>query len=160
MISVQKRPFCDSALWHMLLNSWETNFCCCAITTSEFLLYYAAEKFLQFYYLSGRVFVHLRNINILLFCYSASPVAEIFFLWEIFCCSATPVAEFFSSEKFSSILLLHYPSGRIFLIWETFCYSTILLSHSSRIFQPECFSYQWRIQGGKGGANAPPFGGE
>ena len=103
--------------------------------------YYAAEKFLQFYYLSGRVFVHLRNINILLFCYSASPVAEIFFLWEIFCCSATPVAEFFSSEKFSAILLLHYPSGRIFLIWETFCYSTILLSHSSRIFPPECFSY-------------------
>ena len=37
-ISVQKRPFCDSALRHMLLNSWETNFCCYAITTSEFLL--------------------------------------------------------------------------------------------------------------------------
>ena len=33
------------------------------------------------------------------------------------------------------------PQWQNFLIRETFCYSTVMLSHSSRIFPPECFSY-------------------
>ena len=65
-------------------------------------------------------FFHLRNI--LLLCY---PSGRIFLIWEIFCYSATPLPQW----------------QNFFLIWETFCYSATLLSHSSRIFPPECFSY-------------------
>ena len=36
LISVQKWPFCDSALWYLQLDSSETNFCCSATTASQF----------------------------------------------------------------------------------------------------------------------------
>ena len=65
-------------------------------------------------------FFHLRNI--LLLCYSATPVAE-FFSSEKFLLYCSLSSRFFSSEKYSATLLLRYPSGRIFLIWEIFCYS-------------------------------------
>lgn len=47
MITVQNQPFCDSALWHLLLHSWEKK---TTTTTSAVLLpqlqnfYHAAEK--------------------------------------------------------------------------------------------------------------------
>ena len=95
MISVQKWPFCDSALWYLQLDSWETNFCCSATSASQFLscnreisatllLYYPSGRMSLFSderhsatpllcYPSGRI-SHLRNI--LLLHYSATPVAE------------------------------------------------------------------------------------
>ena len=106
MISVQKRPFCDSALWHLQLHSLETKFCCSATTASEFLECtgeISATLLPQWQNVS-----HLRNI--LLFCYSA-----------------TPVAECFLPEKYSAILLPCYPSGGMFLTREIFCYPATLL---------------------------------
>ena len=76
LISVQKWPFCDSALWYLQLDSLETNFCCSATTASQFLLCnreISATLLLQWQNVS-----QLRNI--LLFCYSATPVAECFAL--------------------------------------------------------------------------------
>ena len=70
MISVQKWPFCDSALWYLQLDSLETNFCCSATTASQFLSCnreiscYSATLLPQWQNVS-----HLRNI--LLLCYSA-----------------------------------------------------------------------------------------
>ena len=76
LVSVQKWPFCDSALWYLQLDSLETNFCCSATTASQFLLCnreISATLLLQWQNVS-----QLRNI--LLFCYSATPVAECFAL--------------------------------------------------------------------------------
>ena len=111
-ISVQKRPFCDFALWHMLLNSWETTFRCSATTASECLLcsgeisdvliatlgaeFFSSEKFQVCYSATllpqWQSFSHLKNI--LLLCYSTTWVAE-FFSFVLFCYSAL-----FNSSKF------------------------------------------------------------
>ena len=124
-ISVQKRPFCDSALWHLHFYSLKTNFC-----------YHSVRIFIMhqrnFFYSATSVaeFSHLRNIllffysatpvaefshlrNILLFCYSATPVAEFSHLRNIllFCYSATPMAECFLLEKHSTILLPEFGSS-------------------------------------------------
>ena len=75
---------------------------------------------------------HLRNI--LLLCYSATPVQDVSHLRNILllCYSASPVAECFSSEKYSAILLPQWQNVSHLRNILLLCYSAIPVA--------ECFS--------------------
>jgi len=127
-VSVQKRPFSDSALLHLQLLSFGANFCCPATTVAEFFSCTRGN--------SAPLLPQEQNVShqtkVLLFCYHN---CRMFLTREIFCSSATTIAECFSPEKYSALLLpqlqnvshqrntllLCYHNCRMFLTREKFC---------------------------------------
>jgi len=116
LISVQKRPFSDSALLHLQLLSFEANFCSPTSYHSCRILHMHKREFcssaitraecLSLDKSSAVLLPQLQNVshqrNILLSCYHK----DIMFLTrQKFCCSVTTIAEYFSPEKHSAPLL-------------------------------------------------------
>ena len=96
-----------------------------------------------FCYHSFRIFIMQRRN---FWCFTPL-VAEFFHPRNIllFCYSATSVAEFFSSEKFSAILLLYYLSSRIFLICEKHLSASAIIV---KLCQQSYYDYLFGVGGG------------